>query len=161
MSQKKTVRCRYGKCLHPNNREIPVDEAVKVGTTYYHPDCYQVKEGIKAVVDYYADNIEKNPIYGQLNGIVNKIVFNQGVSTDFLLFALKYSVEHDGIKIKHPPGLYYLVKDDEIQAAWMKQQQAKQRKLVSVNTQDTVFSYSGRKRKSFTDIIGGDTGGTK
>ena len=158
MSQTKKVRCRYGKCLH-EERELPAEDAIRIGNAYYHRDCYKLKEDIKMIIEYYANHIEKNPIYGQLNGIVNKLIFEQDISTDYLLFALKYSVTHNGIKIKHPPGLYYLVKDDDIKSAWDYQQVLKQKKSVVVNNKDTTFNYSGKKKKGFADIIGGDSGG--
>ena len=45
-----TAICKYSHCLH-SNREIEKEKAVRVGSSYYHSDCFKTKEDIKEIVD--------------------------------------------------------------------------------------------------------------
>lgn len=125
-------KCKYTHCRH-ESREIPDDEAVTPnGTTYYHADCYKEKESIDNIIKLWADCVDQSPIYAQLRNVVNKIVFNNGIPADQLLFCLKWCIEHRW-KLRHPSGLYYVAKDDEAIAAY------NEAKKPKINIQPDMF----------------------
>lgn len=111
------MKCRYSHCLH-ETKDIPEGEEVLVGKgTYYHKDCYELKTAIKAIIDYYVENFDRDPIYAQLTKTINNIVFNKNKTPAFVLYALHYA-KWAKIPLKHPAGIYYLIKDDKIIDAW-------------------------------------------
>ena len=52
-----TRKCRYKFCSH-STRDVPVSEAVKEKTSYYHADCYQTKEDIKEIIRLFTEHID-------------------------------------------------------------------------------------------------------
>lgn len=111
------MKCRYSHCLH-ETKDIAEGEEVLVGKgTYYHKDCYELKESIKAIIDYYVENFDKDPIYAQLTKTINNIVFHKNKTPAFVLYALHYA-KWAHIPLRHPAGIYYLIKDDKIITAW-------------------------------------------
>ncbi len=112
-------KCKYTHCRH-ESREIPDDEAVtRNGTTYYHPDCYKEKEAIDNIIQLWTDCIDHSPIYTQLRGVINNIVFKNGVSAEQLMFCLRWCI-NNGWKLRRPAGLYYVSKDEDAITAYKK-----------------------------------------
>ena len=155
MSRKKSeyVKCRYSHCKH-EERELPRAEAVCCGNAYYHSDCYSEVNNIKECIDIYVNHFEAEPIFEHLKRVINKIIYEKGYDSDYLLYAMKYAASHR-IPIRHPPGLYYLMKNDEIKSLWEKDKLSRKRKTVVVENKDTSFSYVPKKEKGFASIIGG------
>lgn len=153
MSKPKMVKCRYSHCKH-ESKDVLKDEAVSDGKSYYHKDCYIEKETLKECIDVYVKNFESDPIFTQLRSVINDIVYNKGNEADFLLFALKYSASHK-IPLRHIPGLYYIIKDNNIIKAWEKEKSLAARDKVVVSNTNTEYNYVQRKTKGFADILGG------
>ena len=84
-----TRKCRYKFCSH-STRDVPVSEAVKEKTSYYHADCYQTKEDIKEIIRLFTEHIDPHPIYAQLQKVIQTIVFQHKVPSDYLLFGMQY-----------------------------------------------------------------------
>lgn len=110
-------KCRYAHCKHVGE---PVDKekGVHVGSAYYHEDCYKEKELLREIERYYIDNFERDPIMQALRKVINTIVFTQGKSPEFLMYALRYT-KSNNIPLKHPAGIYYLMKDEKIIESWV------------------------------------------
>lgn len=111
------MQCRFKYCDH-ESKEIKGNDYVKIGKAYYHKDCYEKKENVKKIIDYYSNNVETNPVYSLLTKTVNDLVFKNGVDSKYLLFALRYAHEHR--MINHVPGLRYLPNNQAILKEWNK-----------------------------------------
>ena len=146
------MKCRYNHCRHAST-EVDKDEAVKVGNKYYHPDCFREKELLNKIVETYMQYVDPNPVMVQLRNIINKIVFGDGVEPEFIIFAIQKS------KIKHPPGLYYIVKDESLIKEWnamkAKKEMSNMAFVASANyEEDKSFHYVPVKNKGFSRILG-------
>ena len=147
-----TAICKYSHCLH-NNREIEKEKAVRVGSSYYHSDCFKTKEDIKEVVNLFKTYINPNPVYAQLQSVIKNIIFVKGVQSDFLLFGLRYYIEHK-IPLNYPQGLYYVIQNKDVANAYNKPKTKEIKKSVEITEQaETQFKFVPTKNKGFADII--------
>lgn len=110
------MKCRYGHCKH-DSKDIPDGEAVHVGNAYYHQDCYREKQSIDDIIAVWCERVDDKPIYGELRGVINNLIFKTGYPAEKVLWYLRWATTH-GIGIKHPPGLYWLMKNEKIAKAW-------------------------------------------
>lgn len=151
---RQTVKCRFSGCEHLHEtKDIPKEEAVKSGNSYFHKDCYQTKEDIKEVIDLFKNNINPNPVYSQLQSVIRNIVFNKKLGSDFLLFGLKYYIEHN-ITLNYPQGLYYVIQNKDVINAYNKEKTKNIKKNVEIKDEvDTHFTHIPIKNNSFADII--------
>lgn len=153
------MNCKYKHCLHPG---IPVEkeEAIKVGSTYYHPDCYELKNTVAEIIDYFSKEINPDVVYMLLVRTINNICFPKnkaGVPAERLLFQLKYYKNHGG-RIQYPGGLYYVLQDRGSFEAWREYKAKKKLKDVNFTVSDEQNSSKEgsvkiNKIKSFEDII--------
>ena len=153
MGKSKYVSCRYSHCKH-DDKKLLREEAEHSGNAYYHKDCYEEIVTLRQCIDTYVNHFEKDPIFTQLRSVINDIVYNKGYDPFFLLFALEYASAHN-IPLRHIPGLYYIVKNDEIKKAWDARQKYVNRKNVVVENKDAEYIHIPNKTKGFADIIGG------
>ena len=147
-----TAICKYSHCLH-DNREIEKRKAIRVGNSYYHSDCFKTKEDIKEIVNLFKAHINANPVYAQLHSVINNIIFVKKVQSDFLLFGLRYYIEHK-IPLNYPQGLYYVIQNKDVANAYNKAKTKEIKKSVEITDQaETQFKFVPTKNKGFADII--------
>ena len=147
-----TAICKYSHCLH-DNREIEKRKAIRVGNSYYHSDCFKTKEDIKEIVNLFKAHINANPVYAQLQSVIKNIIFVKGVQSDFLLFGLRYYIEHK-IPLNYPQGLYYVIQNKDVTNAYNKTKAKEIKKSVEITEQtETEFKFVPTKNKGFSDII--------
>lgn len=157
MAKKKTVQCRYKYCKH-ESREVDRDEAVHVGNSYYHEDCFKESRTIDKIIETYTERVDKNPVYTHLRKTINTIVYKNKVDAEFLLFALEYATQHK--MIKHVPGLFYIVKNKDIQKAWDKKKTTefmraeKEKEQQPVENETRRFTYHVPKKSVISDLFG-------
>lgn len=166
--KKEVFKCRWSHCKHGG--EVRLDDAVKDGSSYYHKDCYEEKQNIQKIMDLYVERVDPNPIFSLLRKTVNDLVFKDGFGADYTLFALKYCLDN-GWKIKHVPGLRYVVRDDKAKAAWERQLMASIKQKVNADRESflqtdkpedfdldniPVFNQSNsrRRRNEFASVLG-------
>lgn len=156
-------KCRFANCLHGEDRELLKSEAVKVGNVYYHKDCYEAKNCIQELIEYFSEKINPDVVFPQLMRTINSIVFpkdKEGISPERLLFQVKYHFEH-GHKIQYPGGLYYAVQDRDAYNAYVEQRAKKkiQSYDFSVIEEDPIDQQVKKvnipKQKGFEDILRG------
>ena len=147
-----TAICKYSHCLH-DNREIEKRKAIRVGNSYYHSDCFKTKEDIKEIVNLFKVHINANPVYAQLQSVINNIIFVKKIQSDFLLFGLRYYIEHK-IPLNYPQGLYYVIQNKDVTNAYNKTKAKEIKKSVEITEQtETEFKFVPTKNKGFSDII--------
>ena len=147
-----TAICKYSHCLH-DNREIEKRKAIRVGNSYYHSDCFKTKEDIKEIVNLFKAHINANPVYAQLQSVINNIIFVKKIQSDFLLFGLRYYIEHK-IPLNYPQGLYYVIQNKDVTNAYNKTKAKEIKKSVEITEQtETEFKFVPTKNKGFADII--------
>ena len=130
----KQYKCAFNHCAHPDCK-VSQEEAVKVGSRYWHRDCYEISELVKQIRDSYYENISSTAVGSFLMKVINDIVYgkkmeNKKVSKSqsnleaarYLEFAIDYAIKHE-IPITHIPGLYYLIDNTKIKKAYEKEKE--------------------------------------
>ena len=151
-----TVKCRLKHCLH-ESRELPRDQAVKVGSSYYHSDCYQTNKNIREIADIFSKKINPNVVFAELNRVVNTIVYDRGIDSGLLLFGLNYYIEH-GKNLNYPQGLYYVIQNKEVVREYKRYKERAMvkevKELVSIEEEsEDKFTHIPTKTNSFADIL--------
>ena len=156
------MKCGYSHCKHGG--EVDKAAAVKEGTRYYHPDCLREKQAITEIIDVYHKRVDQHPIENFLRKVVNDLVLKDGYGAEFLLFALKYCLDH-GWTLHSPNGLRYVARDGTAKKEWdrllswkMNSEMQKKRSEEMVDATDikteATFKFTPQKAKGFDDIFG-------
>lgn len=160
MAKSDTRVCRYINCLHENKTiNLVTDEFEKDGSSYFHKDCYKTRANIQRIKTLWHDNIDSMVVYAQLNKIVNQLIFNDHISSDYILFAVKYAIDHkDEIKLRYPPGLRYVIGNQRVKDAYKKStmKRTSQSDFVAHDDDSTSPKFSfNSKPMGFGNILGG------
>ena len=152
-----TVKCRYSHCKH-DSKDVDKEEAVKIGNLYYHADCFGDKENRREIIDLFVSHINPNPVYAQLQNVITTIIDKKGISSDFLLFGLRYYINHK-IPLNYPQGLHYVVQNKQVIAEYNRLNEkkvlAKENFVTPKESKEVEFEYKPVKAKGFADILGG------
>lgn len=153
-------KCRYSHCLHKDTAiNIDSEEFEKEGNAYYHKDCYQTKCDIQYIKTLWHDHIDSLVVYAQLTKILNRLIFENHVSSDYVVFAIQYCIDHpNSFKLQHPPGIKYILGNQKIKDAYTKSKTKAVSKATFSATQNdsTEPTFSVHKKPSgFSSILGG------
>lgn len=125
----KTYKCRYAFCPYPDKAIHPEDNCKKVGRLYFHADCYEKKQkgewkdsrtkaDLQEIKIFWTENISNTVNYSRLFQVLNGFLA-RGISSDYLLFVVRYCVRK-GYKLSYPDGLKYYLDKSEIKEAYKK-----------------------------------------
>lgn len=113
-------KCAYPKCKYGG--EVNKNEAVKVSNRYYHKECLAEKNAKLEIIDVWVAKVDPHPIFNLLRKTIDNLVDKEGNDAEYLLFALRYSIDH-GWKISHPAGLRYVAKNKDAENEWNKRKE--------------------------------------
>ena len=150
------MKCGWKHCKHGG--EVDKADAIKEGTRYYHPDCLREKKAMMEIVEIYHERIDEHPIETLLHRVVNDLVFKDGYGAEFLLFALKYCLDH-GWTLRSPNGLRYVARDSSAKQEWEKRQMQKNNTVTQVEISGetdyaTTPIVNTNKQRGFASILG-------
>lgn len=185
MAKKTDIKiCRYVQCTHPNKEiDTTCDIFKTIGKCYYHADCYELKvkqeeenrakrenkvkkeqkddkvrADLQLIKTLWLENISNTVVYSQLFRCLNDLL-NQGVESDYLVFAMQYCVTHK-LNLRHPFGFKYFVDKQEIKNAYKKkilaQNRVNQSDFSATDTDDAPKFSINTKPAGFKRILGGD-----
>ncbi len=147
------VQCTYKYCVH-ENKTVDINTAIKKRGKYYHPECIKDQENRKEIIDLFVNYINPNPVYKELQRVINTIILRKHIDSDFLLFGLKFYIKHK-IPLNYPQGLYYVIQNKDVITAYNKALVSTLNKnSFSINeTSNSDFQYTPRKEKTVADIV--------
>lgn len=159
MAKSDTRKCRYTNCLHESKDiNLETDKFIKDGSSYYHEDCHHTKQNIQLIKTLWHDHIDGMVVYSQLMKILNQLIFHDKVSSDYLVFAIKYAINHDDIKLRYPPGIRYVIGNQRVKDAYTKSLTKAISNTTFVAHEDESnapkFSFN-KKPTGFGSILGG------
>lgn len=127
-NKKKTRVCKYIHCKHDGRIDIETEPFVKQKDGFYHEDCYKEKTDLQLFRSLWCENISSTVVFSDLNRTLNQLMFEQGVSAEYLLFVLQYIIDHH-CKLRYPAGFRYYVDKQDIKNSYEK----KNKKVVSTS----------------------------
>lgn len=148
MGRSEFVKCHSPHCKHPDE-PLKREEAHRAGKYYYHEDCYREKELLRDIERFYIDNFDSQPIMQQLRRVINTIVYTQGNPPNLMMYALRYAKEN-GIALRHPAGIYYVMKNTKMLESWHKLMKKKKVEFEFAEVEDLkpVVGYNNPKQTS-------------
>lgn len=168
MSKRNIRKCRFVNCKHSSKDiDIESESYVKDGSLYFHEDCYKLKKSnewkdqqtrkdLTEFRNLWWKSISKTVNFSQLMRILNDYIA-RGVSSDYLLFALKYCINNH-LNLNYPNGFKYYVDRQDIKQAYDKHLMLKASKKVSnikitdKDNQSPTFNVNN-KPKGFNSIL--------
>jgi hypothetical protein len=111
------MKCNYNKCLF--NGEVDKNIAVKVGNKYYHKECLKQKQDKEEIRKLYLEKVNPTEVITLLNGVISNIIDVKKVSSDYLLYALKYAIQNK-LNLTNPRGLHYIINNKSIKESYNK-----------------------------------------
>lgn len=165
---KKDIRiCRYIQCKHEAKEiNIITDEYVNKGSMYYHKDCYKAKVNgewkdsktkadLQLIKNLWVEHISETVVFTQLFYNLNQLI-DRGISSDYLVFVLKYVIKHK-MNLHYPAGLRYYVDRQEIKNAYKKhiaQNSIDKGYKFVAKDDDTAQNFTTKKKsKGFQNIL--------
>ena len=110
--------CRFAHCCHEDKLiNVDTDEFVQNGSAFYHADCYRDKSNIDFIMNFWKNEIDVGVVYKQLRSVLNRLIFVDGYSSDYVAFAVQYCVQQNK-PLKYPPGLKYVLSDFVVKKAY-------------------------------------------
>jgi mRNA-degrading endonuclease YafQ of YafQ-DinJ toxin-antitoxin module len=147
------MKCRYNKyCKHGG--EVPKEEAIKEGNSYYHKDCYKEKENKQKTKDLYKKYYKSNEGEQILNKVIHQLIHEKNQDSEYVLFTLCQA-----IRLKKPMknifALHYLINDTEILQKY--KEHLRQNTIINFDntsiSNENNFAYKPQQQKQWTDIL--------
>lgn len=148
------MKCKYTYCQHGG--EVGKEEAVKVGNSYFHKDCYHEKELKQQIEEYYLNNMPSCTLQ-ILRKVIKQLIHEKNNSVDYVLFVLEF-VHKNNKPINNPFGLINYSNDyklkNEFKKITIRDEYNKTINTNKLNTSDDsiVFTYTPTNKK-ITDIL--------
>ena len=157
MANLKTCKCQ--KCVH-DTREIDIDkdEFEHIGRYYYHKDCLKIRNDIVLIKDLWHNHISPNVVYSQLVKVLQDLIFNKGISSDYLVFLMNYIIKHKMV-LRYPAGIRYYIDNQEIKTAYNKRKiksVSPPQFVIPIDNDEPKFVIKPTNKSGFGSIFGGD-----
>jgi hypothetical protein len=148
------MKCKYSYCHHGG--EVEKEEAVKIGNSYFHKDCYHEKELKQQIEEYYLNNMPSCTLQ-ILRKVIKQLIHEKNNSADYILFVLEF-IHKNNKPINNPFGLINYSNDyklkNEFKKITIRDEYNKTINTNKLNTSDDsiVFTYTPTNKK-ITDIL--------
>lgn len=159
MKNEKTVKCAYKHCRYEDKNVLQKD-SIKIKTRYYHKECYEDIKNIDEIIRLFKEYVNPNVVYTVLRKVVNTIVYDKKIESEFLLFGLKYYIKNK-IPLNYPQGLYYVIQNKNVSKCFEEKKVAKIKRnfqdyeYVGEEAGEQEFNFKSQHRIGFGDIIKG------
>ena len=106
------MKCRYKHCKLGG--EVEREDAIKIGSAYYHKECRAEIDGKKEIERLFYDKFQIYEGIGKVKGAISKYVDEFEIK--YILFVL-----HQNIKLNSIYGLVYYLRDDRFKKLYEKE----------------------------------------
>lgn len=150
------MKCAWTHCKY-NKNITDGQETVKIGNRNYHKECACEKENINNCITLFIEQINEQIVISKLRSIINTLIYKQGYSSEYVLYSIKYCINHPEVKLTYPEGLHRVCKDLNIQKLYknMKATQQLQGQKVEIdNIEEHNFEHKvTNKKKLISDLF--------
>lgn len=147
------MKCGYGtNCKHDG--DVSKEEAIKVGTRYYHKDCLKEKELKVEVEQYWNDNFPQCNVSVLRKAI--KTLITKGNDIEYVLMVMKW-VKVNKKPLNYPMGISSYCNNAELRKEWEKKKINEEyskfkNETIQTKNETVKFDYKPNRYK-FTNII--------
>lgn len=153
----KTYKCGWSHCKMDNIIQEGDDFEI-VGGKKYHKYCNFERENINKSIILFTEQINALISISRLRGVINTLIFKNGFDSAYIVFAIKYAIEHPEYKLTYPEGLYRICKDQKIIGLWKTQKansllQGQKVVIDQIDETEKIKYNSAQKKKSVSDLF--------
>ena len=155
-------KCAYVNCLElHDSRDIDTqnDEYQVVHTNgkteFFHKNCYLLKQQFLKFNDIWYRLIDKNVDFARLTIILKRMVFKEKRDMQYLIFALRYCIDHQ-YKLNYPGGFKYYIDREEIKTAYAEtiaKRVNPEIKMPIIKDDSPKIAPTKKKKTGFTSIF--------
>lgn len=110
-------KCAWTHC--PCNQVIEdMSDAVKDKTRYYHKDCLKQRNTINDIITLFTEQVNDKIVMSQLRNVINTLVFKEGYEAEYVLYAVRYAINHPYMKLTYPAGIRRICLDQNVKSNW-------------------------------------------
>lgn len=95
-----------------------MSDAVKDKTRYYHKDCLKQRNTINDIITLFTEQVNDKIVMSQLRNIINTLVFTEGFEAEYVLYAVRYAINHPYMKLTYPAGIKRICLDHNVKSNW-------------------------------------------
>lgn len=112
-------KCYWDHCDQDNMIDLKKDSYVKdeKNNRCYHEKCWQERNKLQEIVSAFLQKVDKNASIAHLRKEVNRLVYEEKVSSDFVLFIVNYAADHQ-MGLRYPAGIKFYLNNQEITEAY-------------------------------------------
>lgn len=141
-------KCTYKHCVY-GGKIFEDDNYVNVNGKLFHNECLMERDEIFKAVSFYIRNFNLKENRGTVTRVIQTLVYNKKLSTDYVMFMLTY-IKDRNKPINKPMGLYTYATDKSLRAAYYAYKR-KTEKTQPVETGEEV-SFSMPKKKIMSEF---------
>jgi hypothetical protein len=148
------MKCKYSYCHHGG--DVEKENAIKVGNSYFHKDCYHEKQLKQQIEEYYLNNMPSCTLQ-ILRKVIKQLIHEKNNSADYVLFVLEF-IHKNNKPINNPFGLANYCNEGRLKTEFKNQEISKKYKEVKKDLDDILeiqeikFKYRPTTKK-WTDLI--------
>ena len=148
------MKCKYSYCKCGG--EVEKVDAIKIGNSYFHKDCYNEKQLKQQIEEYYLKNMPSCTLQ-ILRKVIKQLIHEKNNSADYVLFVLEF-IHKNNKPINNPFGLANYCNEGRLKTEFKKitirDEYNKTINTKKLNTSDDniVFTYTPTNKK-ITDIL--------
>lgn len=146
------MKCAYKTCKFDN--QIEKGKEIKYKNRYYHLECLKEVQNKEEIRKIYFEHINPSEVVKMVNLAISKLINEKKVDSEYLLFVIKYIVNHK-MKVNYPMGLYYYVNNSKIKEAWnlLTVKQQKIEMTIETNNPEISFEYKPQTNNQWNNIL--------
>lgn len=95
-----------------------MSDAVKDKTRYYHKDCLKQRNTINDIITLFTEQVNDKIVMSQLRNVINTLVFKEGYEAEYVLYAVRYAINHPYMKLTYPAGIRRICLDQNVKSNW-------------------------------------------
>lgn len=153
------MKCVYANCLHDTKEILEGEDFRKDKNKYYHLDCWNYKHKINEIITLFSEQVNPNVVFTVLRSVINNLIFKQKNEPGYVLYAIKYAINHPQMKLTYPQGLYRICKDNEVLESYKKLKADKilegQKVKIDTIQYNNLELNNTKKKKNVSDLFGG------
>jgi hypothetical protein len=148
------VKCGYKHCKC--STELLKDNAIKIGSRYFHPECSVEKNNKEQILNLYKKYYHSTESEMMINKVINQLVNDKNLESEYLVFALCKAIKNK-TPLKNIFGLHYVVNNNEYIAEYKSMKIKEEVRNIDVTkaeiSQSEIITYKIKNNLNWSDTL--------
>lgn len=136
-------KCAYKHCVY-GGKILENDAYVDVNGRLFHNECLMERDEIFKAVGFYVRNFNLKENRGIVTRVIQTLVYNKKLSTDFVMFMLTY-IKDRNKPVNKPLDLYTYANDKAVRSAYYTYKRKGEKQKEPEAKEDIKFTLPKKK----------------